>query len=681
MASSGTQAPGDALLGLQVVTLSEHNKNILFEGSLEASEQTRAESQAVLARLTKFDRTTAQDFTYKDKTSSEAPFRLLTDQDVQNGADSQEFESFIALSYCWHSDDWQPVEQCQLPSDGNGRSPISEIMLQGLLQHRTSSLEGIWIDALCIDQENEVEKRQAIGSMDIVYKSARLVLITLEDIRLSEEEEQAFQAVLDDVDRPEPRDWYPTEDQLRHLSEVLLTILSARWFTRAWCSHEFQLTSRRAFLIPGAHGLVEASVSALEDLYWHTKNFIGTSEDLDNRLAEVAGVFDVLSRGALTPDGQEVPPSSYVRPFMVTFSDVFELNVSIETDKIGIVINLTGLQIYFTGSEKSKDQCRWIVSLLALSASDASVLSSVDQSITVDPNFKIASWLRWSRDIQGSIPLNSAPRLPEQPQILILDHQKITLDLLTFPDPQVQPPTDRAIARAAWFIDHCLEDDAYLQDVSEARLVADRQSATFREKRLWDIITIACSLDCGPLWMARNGWWIEHVANRDQEELKNLKFDLWSAVLHFIVSTFPNHQKSAFDDEVAKMSLFHYIFLTLTKDQFLDSPSQYQSGLIKYYTRSDGSTILRPPLAVLDMGEAGRAITYAFELPKDRRIACAVPAALCGSSCATLRRLWLLEPLGEDSWRIIEKVKLYTYIPLQENGGSVVRMCDQKVYG
>jgi len=66
MAFSGTQAPGDALLGLQVVTLSEHNKNILFEGSLEASEQTRAESQAVLARLTKFDRTTAQNFTYKD---------------------------------------------------------------------------------------------------------------------------------------------------------------------------------------------------------------------------------------------------------------------------------------------------------------------------------------------------------------------------------------------------------------------------------------------------------------------------------------------------------------------------------------------------------------------------------------------------------------------------------------
>ena len=50
-------------------------------------------------------------------------------------------------------------------------------MLKGLLDRRTLNLEGIWIDALCIDHGYEVD-----GSMDIIYKDARLPLLTL-DVR------------------------------------------------------------------------------------------------------------------------------------------------------------------------------------------------------------------------------------------------------------------------------------------------------------------------------------------------------------------------------------------------------------------------------------------------------------------------------------------------------------------
>lgn len=122
---------------------------------------------------------------------------------------------------------------------------------------------------------------------------------------------------------------------------------------------------------------------------------------------------------------------------MVTFSGVFELSSSIETDKIGIVINMTCFQIRFTGNEKSRDQCRWIVSLLALSTNDGTVLGGVDDTIETASKFQIASWLRWTRDMEQSLPPHSAPRLPEQPQITAIDIKKITLDLLVFRDPRL----------------------------------------------------------------------------------------------------------------------------------------------------------------------------------------------------------------------------------------------------
>ena len=40
--------------------------------------------------------------------------------------------------------------------------------------------EGVWIDALCINQDDKAEKVKAIVSMDLVYKCARLVIVALE---------------------------------------------------------------------------------------------------------------------------------------------------------------------------------------------------------------------------------------------------------------------------------------------------------------------------------------------------------------------------------------------------------------------------------------------------------------------------------------------------------------------
>jgi hypothetical protein len=44
-------------------------------------------------------------------------------------------------------------------------------MVDKILKLRESDDEGIWVDQLCIDQENKDEKSIAIGVMDVIYKS------------------------------------------------------------------------------------------------------------------------------------------------------------------------------------------------------------------------------------------------------------------------------------------------------------------------------------------------------------------------------------------------------------------------------------------------------------------------------------------------------------------------------
>jgi hypothetical protein len=77
--------------------------------------------------------------------------------------------SYLAVSYCWHNPSWTAVEAAQPIAEWG----ISLPMATKILQLRDSNDEGIWVDKICIDQDNEEEKKIAVGSMDIIYHACR----------------------------------------------------------------------------------------------------------------------------------------------------------------------------------------------------------------------------------------------------------------------------------------------------------------------------------------------------------------------------------------------------------------------------------------------------------------------------------------------------------------------------
>jgi hypothetical protein len=61
-------------------------------------------------------------------------------------------------------------------------------MVDTIMRLRKNEQKAVWLDRLCIIQNDERDKEIHIGSMDLVYRSARRIIILFEDIQLSKEE-------------------------------------------------------------------------------------------------------------------------------------------------------------------------------------------------------------------------------------------------------------------------------------------------------------------------------------------------------------------------------------------------------------------------------------------------------------------------------------------------------------
>jgi hypothetical protein len=80
----------------------------------------------------------------------------------------------FALSYCWRTSEWHPVTEAHQPLATEEPIPISRRLWQSLLDILELYDEAIWIDQLCLDQTDRLEKTSAAASIDTLYASETL---------------------------------------------------------------------------------------------------------------------------------------------------------------------------------------------------------------------------------------------------------------------------------------------------------------------------------------------------------------------------------------------------------------------------------------------------------------------------------------------------------------------------
>jgi len=161
---------------------------------------------------------------------------------------------YLAVSYCWSQDrsdsssssTTKPNYVIRKP-DGTKRPSIApkEILDRAIYIAANNGLRLIWIDQECIDQDDRMDKEFGIQSMDVVFERAAMVIGPLTLTIESDIKWKALKLLKIDENLPDS-DVYGTasaglaEHGLEVL-QILESLVSERWFTRAWILQVCQL--------------------------------------------------------------------------------------------------------------------------------------------------------------------------------------------------------------------------------------------------------------------------------------------------------------------------------------------------------------------------------------------------------------------------------------------------------
>ncbi|KAH8899124.1 HET-domain-containing protein [Thozetella sp. PMI_491] len=149
---------------------------------------------------------------------------------------------YSALSYCWGTAEADREIIC------NGKAFTARASLEGALKRVRPFLRGqnriiyLWADAICINQEDDVEKADQLPLMRDIYRTADSVLVDLGDVDIT------WFPAFDLINRAgflaEAGEYVgalPPRDDPTNCWDLLMEIFDRPWFTRRWIIQEYIL--------------------------------------------------------------------------------------------------------------------------------------------------------------------------------------------------------------------------------------------------------------------------------------------------------------------------------------------------------------------------------------------------------------------------------------------------------
>ncbi|KAI1745488.1 heterokaryon incompatibility protein-domain-containing protein [Xylaria scruposa] len=201
-------------------------------------------------------------------------------------SDTEDGEKFIAISYCWGD---LPPDRVLVLADGS-TIPITAKVIHILQEiiHRTQS-DVIWIDAICINQQDPIEKSDQIFLMTNIYHSAESVEIWLDAgqssrdaLRTTIRDRNVSPNASFEVGLLRPRDSYSYYTPYTDLE--IFELMWSPWFERAWVVQEYCYSKQPNF----HYGGMKIYIPFLEMVYrWGSDLAFSRMEDGDGSRCEV----------------------------------------------------------------------------------------------------------------------------------------------------------------------------------------------------------------------------------------------------------------------------------------------------------------------------------------------------------------------------------------------------------
>ena len=213
--------------------------------------------------------------------------------ELQSAILGPEIPKYVALSYCWGDAKYKTWVSC----DGK-RLALTKDLLNAIRRlRRKNETVTLWIDQICINQEDLEERGSQVQLMRRIYESATNVLIWLGDeadkssvaIELIPRLSQ-IQGI--NVSNRTVKDWRP-----------LKSLLSRPWFGRMWILQELGVASS-ASLVCGNHSISWQHLSDLINYMHSTGMWLGafgssgysSSVSAYGRLASLLSIREEISK-------------------------------------------------------------------------------------------------------------------------------------------------------------------------------------------------------------------------------------------------------------------------------------------------------------------------------------------------------------------------------------------------
>lgn len=620
--------------------LSDDQKDQFFHQELEDRKKKEKERAAsdLLQDAAKLDEGVLDVFQTKSTLVDNMPFRLLR---IGRPGDAESISSYIAVSYCWHSDDWSVLPT--LTKQTNPPLPLTVEMFDALKTLRKSDDEGIWIDQICIKQSDEVEKQCVIASMDLVYSSARKVVVVLEDIFITEEEHQTFQDWTDAVVRDGP--FGPLPGNLSCIQSLFLKLLSSRWFSRAWCIHEHHVSSRCDILVSGTvkKQIYVISLELMVEFINKAIKFDSSfppEDDLETgrKWRNIKGVGDAVTINT-SAQAKEAPPLTDL------FATISSLNATVPSDKLSIVLNIASLGISLIPGRKLEIQeCWYFFSLICMALGDMRCLTSRGSSI--GKGDIMSSWLQWpdptrvGRLLPLPKPLHKRHQIQSTPLCL-------SLDIYFLSGVVSSEPSEPSKAVATNFVFSDLGKSVLAHLIKTRRKIRDQLLAD----------SLAAVVDCGPEWL--------------------IKFyqDIWPSFNQVNPSTPVKAELDQFGSAMVQA-----LFPTFVSRA---PPSDYLDTLVKSLLQFITYQFLRGPAVyrIITFGEPARKALTDF-VSTDQQLA--VPVCLAEPQFMEFNRFWVVSPVEMREglwWRPVEKLQIFGCPEISENEDLISLKRQVKIVG
>lgn len=236
--------------------------------------------------------------------------------------ESESETPFVALSYVWGN---MGNVHARLRRTRNGRllqKRLSPVIIDAICVTKTLGFQYLWVDKLCIDQNDAVTKHEQIKQMGAIYENAELTIIAA----AGEDETHGLPGVGKRPRAPQNTASFSGMSVLPTMKHPHSSIRSSRWASRGWTFQEAVL-SRRRLVFTGHHLYFECNcMSRFQSVY--------NLEDEPSTGDKLSWVDDERSRVFGKPIAYECGPTSVFRQYLRAIEDYSPRELRYDADSL-----------------------------------------------------------------------------------------------------------------------------------------------------------------------------------------------------------------------------------------------------------------------------------------------------------------------------------------------------------